>query len=99
MEKENIHSAIEFLKACENQSLDDIRLATEHRKACMMWETEMMSITGSDSIDGVKQYIKQLKTRTEILSIELQDIRTLIGASPEETTIDEVRRLLNTKIP
>lgn len=84
-------------EASKGQSSEILKLATAHREACMEWETKMKGATGFDSIDAVVEEILELKAKLESYRYEHNLIREYIGADDNESTFDEVQRLMQKK--
>lgn len=64
---------IEYLEACKGQSLLDVKLATDHKNACIEWERAMMDLLGEDGIDSVTESIKNLKNKATYNELMLED--------------------------
>jgi len=84
---------VECVNACADQNIEDVKLATEHRNACMQWEQLMMELVGADGMGSVREAIEQLKAQRDAAFAELKAIRDHIGADENESTYDEVVRL------
>ena len=84
-------------EACKGQSSDVLKLATAHREACMEWETKMNEVLHADSVSDVVFRIKQLQEHVLALLDMNKSIREYIGADDNESTFDEVQRLMQKK--
>lgn len=84
-------------EASKGQSSEVLNLATAHGEACMEWETKMMEVLKTDSVDDVVFRIKQLQEHVLALLDMNKSIREYIGADDNESTFDEVQRLMQKK--
>ena len=66
-----------------------------HRKAELSWEKSMMETVGEDGVGDVVKAIESIKAARDNAFSELRSIRTVIGADSEESTLDEVRRVVS----
>lgn len=73
---------VEVMNACLGQTIENVKLATAHREACFLWESEMMNTIGEDGVGSVKQKIFELKQQCRELLEALKDSRdALVMAS------------------
>ena len=59
------------------------------------WEIAMMKAVGEDGVGSVVEAIDMLKLQRDTAWRELSAIRKLIGANPDESTFDEVQRVVS----
>ena len=71
---------VDCVNACAGQNIEDVKLATAHKEACVLWETEMMKAIGEDGVGSVSKAISALQKQNEIL---LQAIRDYKVVSPD----------------
>lgn len=65
----------DYLEACKGQSLLDVKLATEHKNACLHWERAMMNAIGEDGVGSVVNAIRELKDKAVMLENYLTESR------------------------
>ena len=65
-----------------------------HRNAEIMWEKTMMQAVGEDGPSDVIKAIDKIKAERDNAWTELREIRWDINANREESTADEVRRVV-----
>lgn len=70
------------------------REVSMHRNAEIMWEKTMMQAVGEDGPKSVVEAIDKIKAERDNAWAELREIRWDINANPEESTADEVRRVI-----
>lgn len=93
----NIQRIVDCVNACEGQPLDLVRFAKGHHDHCCKWEQMMMELVGEDSHMAVRHAIELLKSQRDAAFGELKEIREHIGADENESTYDEVVRLMKHK--
>lgn len=71
-----------------------VELANDHRDACLVWEKTLMQAVGEDGPADVVKAIDAIKAQRDNAWQELREIREAISANPEESTADEVRRVV-----
>lgn len=59
-----------------------------------MWEELMMELVGEDGPKSVREAIERLKGQRDAAFAELKEIRAWINADENESTFDEVQRLM-----
>lgn len=77
--KEDYDRARECVNTCAGQSIENIKLATAHRDACMNWERTMMELVGEDGIGSVRDSINKLKQQRDKLAKQVDNLKTLLG--------------------
>jgi hypothetical protein len=70
------------------------REVSMHRNAEITWEQTMMQAVGEDGPKSVVEAIETIKAERDTAWCELREIREAISANPEESTADEVRRVV-----
>lgn len=71
------------------------REVSMHRNAEITWEKTMMQAVGEDGPKSVVEAIEAIKAERDNAWQELREIREAISANPEESTVDEVRRVVH----
>lgn len=79
IQQANAKRIVECVNACEGQSIENVKLATAHRDACMQWETTMMRLVGEDGIGSVETAITQLKDQNARLKDALEGLLDSFG--------------------
>lgn len=93
----NVLLTVDCVNACEGQPLELVRFAKGHHDHCCKWEQMMMELVGEDSHMAVRHAIELLKAQRDAAFAELKEIRDYIGANENESTFDEVVRLMTKK--
>ncbi len=98
----NVQEQVELLGSL--QPVSNITLANRiaelerevsmHRNAEITWEKTMMQAVGEDGPKSVVEAIEAIKAERDTAWRELREIREAISANPEESTADEVRRVV-----
>ncbi len=82
----NFEHIVECVNACHGLSIEDVKLAKEHREACMRWERMMMTLLGEDSHAQVTFSIEMLKNEraeflAEVIKLKTNNTRLKEGFS------------------
>jgi len=72
-----------------------LREAEAHIQAVLEWETAMMKAVGEDGLKDVLKAIDEIKASRDNALAELRSIREVISADSEESTFDEVQRIVS----